>query len=68
MSQDRRQGEVINFPPPSHAPRLKRSGSPGAGGATVLLFTGVRYERLGADMPPASSVRPHPADDRRIGG
>lgn len=68
MSQDRRQGEVIAFPPPSHAVRSRRPGSPGAGGGTVLLFTGVRYERLGAEMPPPSPARTHPADDRRVGG
>lgn len=65
MSEERRRGEVVSFPKPGASRRAVRA----SGGGTVLLFTGVRYERAADDMPPPPPAgRTSPAGDRRIGG
>lgn len=68
MSDERRRSEVIRFP-------LRRLSTPGRigsrteGGGTVLLFTGVRYERAAElTLTPPPADRPEATGDRRVGG
>lgn len=72
MSEHRRPGEVIRFPPPdASGPRrtgARLTGPRTEGGGTVLLFTGVRYEREAEPtLPPPPADRAAPAGDRRVG-
>jgi len=47
-------GDVLNMP----VPRARVAGTPPAGGADILFFTGVRYER----MSEAPAARGEPED------
>lgn len=75
MSEDRRPSEVIRFPV-RDASGPSRTGARREGGGTVLLFTGVRYEReaeptvspaLAPALAPPPGDRAAPAGDRRVG-
>lgn len=67
MSERRASGEVVPFRVPGAAIRKREVRRPSD--ATILLFTGVRYER-GDDgtPPPPPMTRTLPAGDARLGG
>lgn len=61
-------GELIRFRPRKGAkppvPRTDSTDRAGAGGATILLFTGVRYERH-EESPALAPKRQSPRGSRR---
>ena len=58
-------GDLIDFPEKPATKRAGRVPHAAAAGATILLFTGIRYERMAEPAPERGSPDPKKPRGRR---